>query len=76
MVIPQPYIWEGLKGKPSKKVKPFDLKTRKTIDRDIIKHSEAYIREQAGRGNPFFLISGAGEWIRTTDLLITNLHFN
>jgi len=54
-VVPQPYIWEGNKGQASRKVKPFDLDSRKTIDREIIEHSEAFIAKQAKSENPFFL---------------------
>ncbi len=57
-VLPQPYIWEGKKGGPSKKVRPFNLETRKTIDREIIERSEAYIREHASTKKPFFLYIG------------------
>lgn len=28
-----PYIWEGKAGEPSRRVKPYNLKTRRTIDR-------------------------------------------
>ncbi|RLA33761.1 MAG: arylsulfatase [Gammaproteobacteria bacterium] len=54
-VVPQPYIWQGKKGQPSTKVKPFDLDSRKTIDREIVERSEAFIGEQAKTGSPFFL---------------------
>jgi len=54
-VFPQPYIWEGKKGQPSEKVKPFNLDSRKTIDREIVEHSEAFIAKQANADSPFFL---------------------
>jgi arylsulfatase len=57
-IVPQPYIWEGEKGAPSRKVKPFNLETRKTIDRDIVERSEAFISDQAKADNPFFLYIG------------------
>ncbi len=53
-VVPQPYIWEGEKGAPSKKVKPFNLDSRKTIDREIVERSEAFIAKQAQSEKPFF----------------------
>jgi arylsulfatase len=53
-VFPQPYSWEGKKGQPSKKVEPLNLETRKTIDREIVERSEAYIAEQAATDDPFF----------------------
>jgi len=57
-IVPLPSIWEGRKGKPSREVKPFNLDTRKIIDRDIIEHSESYIRQQVKSGKPFFLYIG------------------
>ena len=54
-VFPQPYIWQGTKGQPSEKVKPLNLESRKTIDREIVERSEAYIAEQAQTDNPFFV---------------------
>lgn len=57
-IVPQPFIWEGRKGEPSQPVKPFDLETRKTIDRDIIERSEFYIAQKAKAGHPFFLYIG------------------
>jgi arylsulfatase len=57
-IVPQPYIWEGEKGQPSRKVKEFNLETRKTIDRDIVKRSETFIADHAKSDNPFFLYIG------------------
>ena len=42
------------KGKLSKKVKPFNMETRKTIDREIIERAEAFIAKQAHSDKPFF----------------------
>jgi len=53
-IVPLPYIWEGEKGKPSRKVKPFNLESRKTIDREIVERSEAFIAKQAHSDKPFF----------------------
>ena len=53
-VVSQPYIWEGKKGQPSTKVKPFNLESRKTIDREIIERSEDYIAKQSRSKKPFF----------------------
>ena len=53
-VVAQPYIWEGEKGQPSRKVKPFNLESRKTIDREIIERSEVFIAQQAQSKKPFF----------------------
>ena len=57
-VIPQPYIWEGEKGHQSTKVRPFNLESRKTIDREIIERSESFIADRAGGDDPFFLYIG------------------
>ncbi len=54
-VVPQPYIWEGKKGEKSTKVKPFNLESRKTIDREIVERSEAFIAGQSKAESPFFL---------------------
>ena len=56
--FPQPYIWQGKKGQPSEKVEPFNLESRKTIDRNIVERSEAYIADQAKTDDPFFLYIG------------------
>ena len=38
-----PYIWEGRKGEPSRKVKVFDLDTRRTLDREAISRGVAFM---------------------------------
>ena len=50
-----PFIWEGKAGQISKKVKPFDLDTRRTIDREAAEKSVNFIRQNAEKGKPFFL---------------------
>ncbi len=50
-----PYIWEGIAGQTSKKVKPFDLVTRRTIDREAAEKSVNFIRKNAEKSKPFFL---------------------
>ena len=57
-VLPQPYIWEGRKGQASTKVKPFNLDTRKTIDREIIERTEHFISQQENDDSPFFVYVG------------------
>lgn len=52
---PEPYIWEGTAGSDSKKVKPFDPDTRRTIDREAAEKSIAFIKENVTRDKPFFL---------------------
>ncbi len=50
-----PYIWEGVAGQTSKKVKPFDLDTRRTIDREAAEKGVGFIRKNAAKRTPFFL---------------------
>lgn len=50
-----PYIWEGTAGQMSKKVKAFDLTTRRTIDREAAEKSVTFIRKNAEKKKPFFL---------------------
>lgn len=49
-----PYIWQGVKGKNATKVKPFDLKARAMMDREITEKSIAYIKKMAKEGKPFY----------------------
>jgi arylsulfatase len=49
-----PYIWKGVKGKKATKVKPFDLKARAMMDREITERSIAYIKEMAKANKPFY----------------------
>jgi arylsulfatase len=50
-----PYIWEGVTGSPSKKVKAFNPETRRTIDREAAEKGIAFIKENATKKKPFFL---------------------
>ncbi len=52
---PEPYIWEGTAGSDSKKVKPFNPDTRRTIDREAAEKGVAFIKENAEKNKPFFL---------------------
>lgn len=52
---PEPYIWEGTAGSDSKKVKPFNPDTRRTIDREAAEKSIAFIKENVKKEQPFFL---------------------
>ncbi|MEQ8364834.1 MAG: sulfatase-like hydrolase/transferase [Cyclobacteriaceae bacterium] len=51
---PIPYVWEGKTGSPSKKIKPFDLNARRTIDREAAERGVAFIKKNAKK-KPFFL---------------------
>jgi len=49
-----PYIWEGSAGEPSRRVKPYDLETRRTIDREAALRGIAFMEESHRAGRPFF----------------------
>ena len=50
-----PYIWEGKAGEPSRKVKVFDLESRRTVDRECAKLSIAFMERNVRNNTPFFL---------------------
>ncbi len=49
-----PYIWEGRAGEPSRRVKPYNLKTRRTIDREAVEHGIDFMERNVREGKPFF----------------------
>ncbi len=49
-----PYIWEGRAGEPSRRVKPYNLETRRTIDREAAKRGIAFMEKNVREGKPFF----------------------
>jgi arylsulfatase len=49
------FIWEGKAGEPSRNVKPFNLETRRTIDRESAERSVAFMTRHAKTRTPFFL---------------------
>jgi arylsulfatase len=53
--IPVPYIWEGRAGEPSRKVKVFDLESRRTIDRESAQRGIAFMERSVRARKPFFL---------------------
>jgi arylsulfatase len=61
---PAPYIWEGKAGERSRKVKVFDLDTRRTIDREAAERGVAFMERNVRARTPFFLFYP-----------ITQLHF-
>jgi len=61
---PAPYIWEGKAGEQSRKVKVFDLDTRRTIDREAAERGVAFMERNVRARTPFFLFYP-----------ITQLHF-
>jgi arylsulfatase A-like enzyme len=50
-----PYIWEGKRGEPSRRDKPYDLETRRTIDREAAERSIAFMERNVADRRPFFL---------------------
>src|SRR5262249_9459533 len=40
-----PHIWEGKRGEPSHKVRPFDMDSRRTIDREAAQRSVAFMQK-------------------------------
>lgn len=50
-----PYIWEGAAGEPSRRVKPYNLETRRTIDREAAERGIAFMKRNVEEGRPFFL---------------------
>ena len=59
-----PYIWEGRAGEPSRKVKVFDLTTRRTLDREAVERGVAFMTRNTKAKRPFFLF-----------LPLTQVHF-
>ena len=49
------FIWEGKAGQPSVNVKPFDMQTRRTVDRESAERSVAFMQKHARARTPFFL---------------------
>jgi len=50
-----PYIWEGKAGEASRKVKVFDLETRRTVDREAAERGVAFMERSVKSNKPFFL---------------------
>jgi arylsulfatase len=53
--IAVPYIWEGKRGEASRRDKPYDLNTRRTIDREAAERSIAFMERNVAERRPFFL---------------------
>jgi arylsulfatase len=51
----EPYIWEGVAGEPSRRVTPYDMDTRRTIDREAAERGIAFMERNVADGRPFFL---------------------
>jgi hypothetical protein len=50
----EPYIWEGKAGEPSRKVKPYNMETRRTIDREAAERGIAFMERNVSENRPFF----------------------
>lgn len=51
-----PYIWEGRAGEPSRRAEPYNLETRRTIDREAAERGIAFMEKNVEEGNPFFFL--------------------
>src|SRR6187549_2352813 len=49
------FIWEGRTGSPPRNVKPFDLQTRRTVDRESAEKGVAFMERSVRDRKPFFL---------------------
>lgn len=49
-----PYIWEGKAGEQSRKVKVFDLETRRTVDREAAERGIDFMERSVKARKPFF----------------------
>lgn len=48
------FIWEGKAGAPSRNLRPFDLESRRTIDREAAERGIAFMERNARAHKPFF----------------------
>jgi len=49
------FIWEGRAGQPSRNVKPFDMETRRTVDRESAERGIAFMERNVKERRPFFM---------------------
>ena len=49
-----PFIWEAKAGELSRRVKPYDLETRRVIDREAAERGIAFMEKNVKKGKPFF----------------------
>ncbi|HSC26773.1 MAG TPA: arylsulfatase [Vicinamibacterales bacterium] len=49
------FIWEGRTGQPTRNVKPFNLETRRTIDRESAERGIAFMERHVRERRPFFM---------------------
>jgi arylsulfatase A-like enzyme len=48
------FIWEGRAGQPTRNVKPFDVDTRRTVDREAADRGIAFMERSVKERRPFF----------------------
>jgi arylsulfatase A-like enzyme len=49
-----PYIWEGRVGEQPQRVKPYDMDTRRTLDREAAERGIEFMEQNQRSGRPFF----------------------
>ena len=49
------FVWEGRAGGPSRNVKPFNLESRRTVDREAAERGIAFMTRSVKEKTPFFL---------------------
>ena len=49
-----PYIWQGRAGQMPQRVKPYDMDTRRTIDREAAERGIAFMERNVSESRPFF----------------------
>ena len=49
------FIWEGRQGEPTRNVKPFNMETRRTVDREV-RRARHRVHAAAGQGRPAVLL--------------------
>jgi arylsulfatase len=53
-VAPVPYIMEGKKGEPSRKLEVYDLKARRLIDTEVTRRTIDFMTRSVKAGKPFY----------------------
>jgi arylsulfatase A-like enzyme len=54
-VFDVPQIWRGSRGRQSKKVKPFNLESRATLDAEVVTKTSSFIKKQARLKRPSYV---------------------
>ena len=49
-----PYIWQGRAGESPERVKPYDMDTRRTVDREAAERGIEFMERSVRDGRPFF----------------------